>query len=57
MKPAIVATVKKQTEHTANLALSQATAIVFNAGRNFAKPIPRKVAENKKSFMQRLMKL
>ena len=40
-------------EHTANLALSQATAQVFNVGRNFAKPIPRKVA--KPSFMQRLI--
>lgn len=44
----------KQSEHTANLALSQATAQVFNVGRNFAKPIPRKVAEKKKSFLQRL---
>lgn len=47
----------KHTEHTANLAMAQAPAIVAKIGRNFAKPIPRKVAENKKSFLQKLMKL
>lgn len=47
-------TTDKLNEHTANLALSQATAQVFNMGRNFVKPIPRKVAEKKKSFLQRL---
>lgn len=45
----------KQSEHTANLALSQATAQVFNVGRNFAKPIPRKAREAKPTFMQRLI--
>jgi hypothetical protein len=50
-------TKNKLNEHTANLALSQATAQVFNVGRNFAKPIPRKVAENKKSFWQQFKKV
>jgi hypothetical protein len=37
--------------------MAQAPAVVAKIGRNFAKPIPRKVAENKKSFLQKLMKL
>ena len=32
-------------------------APMVTIGRNFAKPIPRKVAENKKSFLQKLLKL
>lgn len=39
---------KKDSEHTANIALSYAPTL--KVGANFAKPIPRKVRENKKSF-------
>lgn len=39
---------KKDSEHTANVALSYAPTL--KVGANFAKPIPRKVRENKKSF-------
>ena len=45
----------KLNEHTANLVMAQAPMVKI--GRNFAKPIPRKVAENKKSFLQKLLKL
>ena len=48
-------TKNKLSEHTANLAMGAAPMVTI--GRNFAKPIPRKVAENKKSFLQKLMKL
>jgi hypothetical protein len=44
----------KHTEHTANLAMAQAPAVVAKIGRNFAKPIPRKVAEKKGNFLSRL---
>ena len=50
-------TKNKHSEHTANVAMSQAPAIVAKIGRNFAKPIPRIVRENKKSFLQKLFKL
>mgnify|MGYP003404550663 CR=1 FL=1 len=50
-------TKNKLNEHTANLAMASAPALSVKIGRNFAKPIPRKVAENKKSFLQKLMKL
>lgn len=49
-------TKNKYSEHTANVAMSYAPANVAKIGRNFAKPIPRKVAEKKFSFLQRLMK-
>lgn len=43
----------KQTEHTANVAMAQATTLTnIKVGRNFAKPIPRKVAEKRNSFWQ-----
>ena len=44
-----------RSEHTANLVMAVAPNTTI--GRNFAKPIPRKVAEKKKSFLQKLMKL
>jgi len=47
----------KHTEHTANLAMSIAPAVVAKIGRNFAKPIPRKVLEKKKSFWDKFKKL
>lgn len=48
----------KLNSYTANIAMAQtATLTNIKVGCNFAKPIPRKVAENKKSFLQRLMKL
>jgi hypothetical protein len=47
-------TKNKLNEHTANLALSQAPAIVI--GRNFAKPVPRLAKTVKaKSFMEKLL--
>lgn len=47
----------KHTEHTANLALSQAGKIsTLKVGVNFAKPIPRIVRENKKSFFAQFSK-
>ena len=48
-------TKNKLSEHTANMAMAVAPAI--KVGANFAKPIPRKVAEKKKSFWQKLQKL
>lgn len=50
-------TKNKYSEHTANVAMSYAPANVAKVGRNFAKPIPRIVRENKKSFLQKLFKL
>lgn len=44
----------KHTEFTANVAMSFAPAI--KVGANFAKPIPRLVRENKKSFFAQFLK-
>ena len=48
----------KLSEHTANLAMGYAPAIVAKVGHNFVKPIPRLVRENNKgTFISRLMAL
>jgi hypothetical protein len=47
-------TKNKLNEHTANLALAVAPAIVAKVGRNFAKPIPRLAKVEEKSFLQKL---
>ena len=48
----------KLSEHTANLAMGYAPAIVATVGRNFAKPIPRlAVKPEQKSFVQRLLNM
>lgn len=44
----------KQTEFTANVAMSNAPTV--KVGANFAKPIPRIVRENKKSFFAKFLK-
>lgn len=44
----------KHTEFTANVAMSQASTV--KVGANFAKPIPRIVRENKKSFFAQFLK-
>ena len=46
---------KKQTEFTANLALTNAPANVARIGRNFAKPIPRVANAQQKTFLQKLI--
>ena len=46
---------KKMTEHTANVALAYAPAIVAHVGRNFAKPVPRLAKPVNKSFLQKLI--
>jgi hypothetical protein len=48
-------TKNKLNEHTANLALAYAPAIVAHVGRNFAKPIPRLAKVEQKSFVQKLL--
>lgn len=49
---------KKMNEHTANLALAHAPAVVAHIGRNFAKPIPR-LAKTvvQKSYLQKLIEM
>ena len=48
----------KFSEHTANLAMGYAPAIVATVGRNFAKSIPRLAAKPvEKSFIQRLLSM
>jgi hypothetical protein len=48
----------KHTEHTANVAMAQATTLTnIKVGANFAKPIPRKIAEKKKSFWAQFKKV
>jgi hypothetical protein len=44
----------KDTEYTANVAMTNAPAIVAKIGRNFAKPIPRIAKQQEKSFLQKL---
>lgn len=47
----------KMNEHTANLALAHAPAIVAHIGRNFAKPIPRLAKPAPPiSYLQKLIK-
>lgn len=46
---------KKMNEHTANLALAHAPAVVAHIGRNFAKPVPRLAKVEQKSFVQKLI--
>ena len=50
-------TKNKLNEHTANLAMSYAPAVVAKIGHSFAKPIPRIVREKKKSFWDKFKKL
>lgn len=45
----------KQTEYTANVAMGYAPAKVAKIGRNFAKPIPRLVKQEQKTFLQKLI--
>jgi hypothetical protein len=50
-------TKNKLNEHTANLALAYAPAIVAHVGRNFAKPIPRLATNSKPvSYLEKLIK-
>ena len=49
-------TKNKLNEHTANLALAYAPAIVAHVGRNFAKPIPRLTTNSKPvSYLEKLL--